>query len=224
MKHLFILTLILITSMTTSCSPRWPHRYDTLAPRAPFHGFGKVVVLVRDNRAEVLNGLRNPQDVGTVESMGKTFPIEIATGHAFAQDVGVSVCNSLIGKGFECVPLVSGRSEIAEELDYIKETQAPVRTLFVTVEEWNVEVFVKTRVQYNFALKVFNANGETKASLNTAGEEQLGKVTTLNPAKAASRSAPAVLNNVLSSLLSHSQVISSMNMVRDIDVLGSRYK
>jgi len=218
----YFLTLFILCFLV-ACNPSWPHRYDTLAPDAPFHGYGKVVVLVRDNRPIVIEGSRSPHEVGMVESMKSQYPIQIATGHALAQDVGIAVCNSLIGRGYECVPLVSGRAEIEEELSYIEDAQSPNRVMYISIEDWDVNVFLKTKIQYAFSLKVFNASGDTRASLATSGSEELGSVTTINPAKEASNSVPLALSKILSSLLSHSQVVSSMNMTRDIDVLGSRY-
>lgn len=215
--------LIFIACFCSACSPNWPHRYDTMAPYISFRGFGKVVVLTRDNRPDVVSGQIKPQQVGEVESMfGSKVTIETGTGHSLAQDMSVAICNSLVGKGFECVPLVSGQAPLAEELNYVKETQRPARVVFLTINEWDNRVYFSDTIKYDLALKVFNPTGDLVASVSSIGSDKVAGWS-FNPAKQASTSAPQAMSSVLQSLLGHEQVFRAMNMVRDIDVLGSRY-
>lgn len=225
MKSFLAVVLLSITCFIVACNPSWPHRYDTLRPKVMFHGFGTAVVLVRDNRSGVLDGLLTPQEVGVVESInGNSHAIQTATGHALAQDVGVSICNSLNLKGFDCVPLVSGRAPIEDELDYVRRNYNPVRIVFMTIEEWDVKVLLKAKLAYGFNLRIYNGRGELRTSLNTSGKEESGSVTAMNPAKEASVKIPEAMNGILSSLLSHPQVVTNMDMSQDIDAVTNRYK
>ena len=46
----------------------------------------------------------------------------------------------------------------------------------------------------------------------------------MNPAKEASVKIPEAMNGILSSLLSHPQVVTNMDMSQDIDAVTNRYK
>ena len=77
---------------------------------------------------------------------------------------------------------------------------------------------------YSKTRYIFNGKGEIRASLNTSGKEESGSVTAVNPAKEASIKIPETMTNILSSLLSHPSVITSMDMSHDIDAVANRYK
>ena len=220
-----LLPCIFLVAGLWGCSPQWPHRYDTLAPTVPFRGFGKAVVVTRDARSTVTSGQIPPQAVGSVRSVaGAQWQIVTGSGNAFAQDISTAVCNTLTDRGFECLPLVSGRASEKDEIEYLQQTYSPVRILSVVIDEWNNEVLFSTVLRYDLSLKVFNPDGERMVSISTAGEDHLSGFSSLNPARYASAAAPRVLEKLLQSLLSHPQAVAALNMVRTIDALGARYR
>jgi hypothetical protein len=128
---------LILAFALSGCSAGWSHRYDNLAPRVDARGFGKVIVVTRDQRPYIVSGERKPQYVGTVRSLySEPWDIMTASGRSFAQDLSNAVCNALSGQGYECLPLASGRSDVAAEVEYFFSRWTSGRVMFSRRRSW----------------------------------------------------------------------------------------
>jgi hypothetical protein len=215
---------VLLTVTLTGCSTGWNHRYDKIAPHIEARGFGKIIVVTREQRPDVISGKHQPQYVGTVRSMYSD-PWEVVTGSGrpLAQDISSAVCNAVFSKGYECLPLVSGPAEVQLEVDYLIKKHAPVRILFFKLDQWESDIYSKTTLDYNLALDVWNGRGQDMTSVRVKGKDVLPVVTYFNPAQNASIVVPQTMQKYLEMLLNSPQVSKALSMIKDVDVLGAKY-
>ena len=218
------LSSLLVSLILSGCSTGWPHRYDTLAPNISAHGHGKVVVVTRDQRPSIISGEQRAQHVGTVRSMyGEPWEVVTASGKPFAQDVSNAVCNGMLGRGFDCLPLISGQSNIKAEIDYLTTNHHPTRILYFTIGQWENDIYTKTVLEYDMLLDIWNNRGRALASVRVKGKDELPVVSYFNPAENASVVAPQTLERNLQLLLNSEKAAATLTVIKDIDELGANY-
>ncbi|NLF25285.1 MAG: hypothetical protein GX589_06465 [Deltaproteobacteria bacterium] len=216
-------SLVLLFTVN-GCSTGWPHRYDTLAPRLSARGQGKVIVVSRDQRPHIMDGTKRPQHVGMVRGMyGDPWEVLTASGKPFGQDLSSAVCNAMLGRGYDCLPLISAHSDIKSEIDYLVSKYSPIRILYFTIGQWENDIYTKTILDYDLLMDVWSGRGRAMASVRVRGQDELPVTSFFNPAQNASIAAPQALERYLQLLLNNDKATAALNIVRDIDELGAKY-
>jgi hypothetical protein len=166
--------------VTTGCAFGHHHAYHTASPSVARGSFS-VALAVQDAREGVVSG-GNPTFVGLSRGgFGNAFDVTTASGQPLADDFAVSIRRGLEAAGYRVTPVrVMSRARQETVVGALARTGAQ-RLMFVEIQVWRSDTMMRTRLDYDLTLRVFDSRGQELARANTADSLVLGSESHVEP-------------------------------------------
>lgn len=210
MKQRFtiVVLMLLMGSLMGGCAVG--NKYMIADVQAQLEATGKysVVVASLDQRKFIIDKTSPDTYVGMVRGgYGNPFNATTVSGLPFSDDVGQSICNALIRRGFKAT-LVSVTHDSTEEkvLERLLANKKD-RALLVTIQKWESDSFVNLNVGYDLTLKVVAKDGtilataQAKDDVNVPGNIWIGSV------EMSKTEVPNIFKKSIESLLNNPNVV-----------------
>ena len=200
--------ILLIGSLMSGCAIG--NKYTIADVPAQFEATGKysVVVASLDQRQFIVDKTSPDTYVGKVRGgYGTSFNATTISGLSFSDDVGQSICNALIRKGFKAT-LVSVKIDLTEEK--VREqllSNKKDRALFVIIRKWESDSFINLNVGYDLTLQVIAKDGtilataQAKDDVNVPGNILTGSL------EMSKKEVPNIFKKSIESLLNNPDVV-----------------
>lgn len=210
MKQRFtiVVLMLLMGSLMGGCAVG--NKYMIADVQAQLEATGKysVVVASLDQRKVIIDKTSPDTYVGMVRGgYGNPFNATTVSGLPFSDDVGQSICNALIRRGFKAT-LVSVTHDSTEEkvLERLLANKKD-RALLVTIQKWESDSFVNLNVGYDLTLKVVAKDGtilataQAKDDVNVPGNIWIGSL------EMSKTEVPNIFKKSIESLLNNPSVV-----------------
>ena len=197
MKHFFRFFYIICLLLTLSaCAFGKRHVYHDTVAEVDATGTIAIAVASHDQRDYVVSGNKNPNFVGLQRGFygSPLYVVLTGSGDPLAQDMTVSVVQSLSKKGFQAIPVASSHSEDQQALiSRMKGTEAELFLVF-TINEWKSDTYQNTALIYDVDAIIMNENEEILGQSEIKGRDNLGG-SSMNPIPNAFREKIEILLN-----------------------------
>jgi hypothetical protein len=165
--------VVVLTGLAASgCAFGHHHAYHLGSP-AVARGSSAVALAVGDNRESVLTG-GNPTFVGLSRAgFGNSFPVYTASGRPLAEDLATSIRRGLEAAGYRVTPVrLPARAREQTVVAALTRTGAE-RLLYFEIAVWESDTLMRTKLDYDVTLRVFDAQGRELGRANTEGTDVL---------------------------------------------------
>lgn len=172
MKPGWIPAVLGASLLLTGCVVGQKHTLTTADPALSLAGDGTLAVAVTDRRSYVLSANKPPSFLGLLRNgFGVPFDVNTRAGRPVAEEVAEVLATSLEEAGFLVTTLAAdGRratTEIVAEAD-------GRRLLLLRLVEFKSDTFVRTRLDHDLELSVYDAVGVRRGHAVVRGSEELG--------------------------------------------------
>jgi len=174
MRNLTV-AVVMLAVLCGGCAMGVKHKYDHQELSLAASSALTVEVGVVDQRPYVMTNQNSPTFVGVSRGgFGNPFNVNTESGQPLAIDIGNDIVTSLQASGvnaklMEVTPMIEP-AEIQQKL--IK--SGADRAVLLTLREWQADTYMKVYLHYNVRLDVFNREGQTLATSQRSGEDNLG--------------------------------------------------
>jgi hypothetical protein len=204
------LAIIVLASALAGCAVGNKHTYSVQTPTFAVSGDRAVAVATEDSRPYVLSKDKGPEFVGLSRGgFGNPFNTTTESGRPLADDFSATIARSLEMKGFKStVVRVAAPLSAADARAFVASSGAE-RLALVSINEWKSDTYMSTSLQYDVALRVYDANGSQLAVNRIAGNDDLGG-SAMNPPAHARAAVPAAYKRKLEELFASEAVMTSL--------------
>jgi hypothetical protein len=156
----------------SGCAFGHHHAYHLGSP-AVGRGSSSVALSVADVRESVLMG-GNPAFVGLSRAgFGNSFDVNTSSGQPLADDLATSIRRGLEAAGYRVTPVrVMVRAREETVVGALTRTGAE-RLLLFEISVWKSDTLMRTALDYDVTLRVFNAQGRQLARARVADRDVL---------------------------------------------------
>ncbi|MEK6742340.1 MAG: hypothetical protein AABZ15_01950 [Nitrospirota bacterium] len=210
MKRKLVLLIAYCAAVLSGCAIGNTHRYhDTLAD-INFSGSITIAVATHDQREYVLSGVKEPDFVGLSRGgFGNPFNINTESGKQLAEDMTLSIANSLGKKGFKVVPVLVPHSDQRQAVVGKLKGAGGERLLIFTLSEWKSDTYMNTALLYDIKAEVLNKEGTTLAQKSLNGKDDLGG-SFMNPPQHAKEAVPVAFKEKIEKLLKSPEIEAAL--------------
>lgn len=210
MKQRFtiVVLMLLMGSLMGGCAVG--NKYMIADVQAQLEATGKysVVVASLDQRKFIIDKTSPDTYVGMVRGgYGNPFNATTVSGLPFSDDVGQSICNALIRRGFKAT-LVSVTHDSTEEkvLERLLANKKD-RALLVTIQKWESDSFVNLNVGYDLTLKVVAKDGTILATAQAKDDVSVPGNIWIGSLEMSKTEVPNIFKKSIESLLNNPSVV-----------------
>lgn len=194
----------------SGCAIGNTHQYaDTLA-NINYAGSTAIAVATCDNREYVLSGGKNPDFVGLSRGgFANPFNVNTSSGKSLAEDMTISISNSLASKGFKPIPVVVSHADQKRSVIEKLQISGGERLLILTLTEWKSDTYMNTALLYDIKMEVLNREGATMNQKELKGKDNLGG-SFMNPPQHAKEVVPIAFRNKIELLLNSPEIAAAL--------------
>lgn len=158
--------------LANGCAFGHHHAYHLGSP-AVGRGAGALALAVGDVRESVLMG-GDPAFVGLSRAgFGNSFPVVTASEKPLADDLATSIRRGLEAAGYRVTPVrMMSRAREETVVGALSRTGAE-RLLYFEIAVWKSDTLMRTKLEYDVTLRVFNAQGRELARARIADTDVL---------------------------------------------------
>ena len=136
---------------------------------------GTVAVGVQDKRPYVTSGNKPDKFVGLMRGgFGNPFDVNTQSGGPLAIEMRDALAKSLKAKGINVSPVAISYSESAAGVKRTLLATNARRLVLVTLNEWKSDTYMNTALLYDVTLEVMDDKGNSLASNQIKGNDNLG--------------------------------------------------
>lgn len=204
----------LCCGMALLCGGCYKLGYNEVVPTVAATGHRSVVVVTHDQRPYVVSGQTKPDVIGVKrEQYGNPWQISTASGHPLAEDMTQVICNGLQKQGFQCIPIQVMPSESTDVVRRRLKEGPGDTALLLTVRDWRSDTWVKTILDHNTSLEVFDRDGTLLAQTSVQGADKGADTlpgVTSTFSNAMYTSLPLAMKSILEELLNYPTVVMAL--------------
>ena len=169
------LTVVTLAVLCHGCAVGVKHKYDHQELDLGVSSAESVEVGVLDQRPYVLDNDKSPTFVGRSRGgFGNPFNVNTESGEPLATDMGNDIVSSLQASGVKAKQM-----DLMPTLGSAGAQQKLVgsgsdRAVLITLWEWNSDTYQRVWLNYVVSIDVFNREGQTLATSQRSGEDNLG--------------------------------------------------
>lgn len=136
---------------------------------------GTVAVGVHDNRPYVTSGAKPDKFVGLMRGgFGNPFDVNTQSGGPLAIEMRDALVKTLKSKGISVTPVAINHSEAGSRVKRTLGATNARRSVLVTLNEWKSDTMMNTSLYYDVALLVMDEKGNSLATNQLKGNDNLG--------------------------------------------------
>jgi hypothetical protein len=200
--------ILLIGTLLGGCAVG--NKYMIADVPAQFEATGNysVVVASLDQRQFIVDETSPETYVGMVRGgYGNPFNATTISGLPFSDDVGQSICNALILKGFKAT-LVPVKFNLTEEMVFERLlSNKEDRALLVLIRKWESDSFLNLNVGYDLTLKVIAKDGTILATAHAKDDVHVPGNIWIGSLEMSKTEVPNIFRKSIESLMNNSDVV-----------------
>jgi hypothetical protein len=192
--------------LLTGCAVGNTYDYRSQTPQLDISSSEPVLVVVQDQRTEVVTGDKEPQFVGLQRGgYGNPFDVRTTSGHPLADDFAEAIVRSLAqgGVAAQSIPLAPSADKQAA-IDAAL-ARGGSKFLLVCIRQWKSDTYVNVALTYDLQADVLDADGVPLATNSVSAKEDLGG-DFINPPSHAGKAVPEAFRRVLQRLLGDAKI------------------
>jgi len=207
MKTVKLLCLPLLLFVVTGCAVGNQYDYRTARLSLPLVGDGELGVAVVDNRSYVLSGEKPADFIGLQRGgFANPFNVTTASGESLTNDLSQALENALRNSGYAVTSLQVASPDSSAVTATITQS-GKAKNVVLTVTEWKTDIYMNMTLHFNLSLAVITGDGETVASNQSQGSENVGGGAYESQN---AKTAAAALETKIGRLFNHPEIIAAL--------------
>jgi len=174
MRNLTV-AVVTLAVLCGGCAVGVKHKYDHQELDLGVSSAESVEVGVLDQRPYVLDNDKSPSFVGLSRGgFGNPFNVNTESGNPLATDMGTDIVSSLQASGVKAKQMDLAPTLGPDEARQKLVGSGAERAVLITLLEWKADTYQRVWLHYDVSIDVFNREGQTLATSQRSGEDNLG--------------------------------------------------
>lgn len=203
--------LLAWTVLLSGCAIGNTYDLQSGAPTITVTSPTRILVVVQDQRSEVVSGDKQPQFIGVQRGgFGNPFDVRTTSGDPLADDVADSIIQSLTQQGVEAtsIPITPGVGRQAAVDAAL--AQSGNKFLLIYIRQWKSDTYANVGLTYDLSAEVLGPGGDSLATNGVSAREDLGG-SAFNPPAHAREVVPQAFQRALQKLLSDQKIVDALS-------------